>query len=110
MDKEMQCFECHGHLVMDGVDFASSRDRHVQQVDRGEVERALSALQRAGVCYYRDGGDAQGVSLLARQLAPDYGIELVTPGFAIHRKGFYGGLVGRAYADKAEYLHRLSEL
>ena len=110
MNREIQRFECHGHMVMDGMDFAKSRDRHVQQVDRDAVECALSGLQRAGVCYYRDGGDAQGVSLLARQLAPDYGMEFVTPGFAIHRKGYYGGLVGRGYADETEYRLRLSEL
>ena len=68
-------FECHGHVMMDGADFSSARERHRNGVDRAAVESALAALREAGVVYFRDGGDDWGVSVLARSLAPEYGIE-----------------------------------
>ena len=107
---ENELYECHGHLVMDGENFKQARARHLERPDRSIVEAELASLAAHGVGYYRDGGDAQGVSLLGRKLAPDYGIEFVTPGFAIHREGFYGGLVGRGYADMGEYRALLGEL
>ena len=72
-------YECHGHIMMDGADFSAARERHRYGVDRPAVESALAALRDAGVVYFRDGGDAWGVSVLGRELAPAYGIEYVTP-------------------------------
>ena len=43
--------------------------------------------------------DAQRVA----QLAGEYGIRYVTPAFAIHRAGRYGGIVGRGYTTLGEY-------
>lgn len=106
---ERTLYECHGHIMMDGADFAAARTRHRDGADEAAVRAALSALREAGVEYFRDGGDALGVSLLARQLAPEYGVEYVTPAFAIHRRGYYGGIVGRAYGDLEEYRLRLTE-
>ena len=110
MENNRELFECHGHLMMDGTSYASGRARHEEAVDRAAVEEALAALRAAGVVYFRDGGDPLNVSLLGRALAPDYGIEYVTPGFAIHKNGLYGGIVGRAYTDLADYRQRLREL
>ncbi len=110
MQTQRELYECHGHLVMDGENFKQARARHLAGPDRSIVEAELASLAARNVVYYRDGGDAQGVSLLGRRLAPDYGIEFVTPGFAIHREGFYGGLVGRGYRDMAEYRALLGEL
>lgn len=103
-------YECHGHTMMDGADFSAARERHRHGVDRAAVENALAALQKAGVCYFRDGGDAWGVSMLARELAPDYGIEYVTPGFAIHKRGHYGGIVGREYETVFDFRALVKEL
>lgn len=102
-------FECHGHLMMDGAEFAAARRRHADGVDTAAVARALFALQNAGVGYFRDGGDALGVSARARDMAADYGIEYVTPLFAIHRKGSYGGIVGRGYESLPEYRALVAE-
>ena len=44
-----------------------------------------------------------GAGLLARELAGEYGITYRTPGFAIHREGRYGKIVGRSYTDRKEY-------
>lgn len=103
-------YECHGHIMMDGTEYAAARRKHESAPDRSAVEASLAALREAGVCYFRDGGDPLGVSLLARQLAPSYGIEYVTPGFAIHRQGRYGGIVGRGYGDLDEYRALLAAL
>ena len=103
-------YECHGHIMMDGEDFSRARERHGSGVDRSAVECALAALQEAGVGWFRDGGDAYGVSLLGRELAPEYGIEYSTPGFAIHKKGRYGSIVGRAYETMEDFRALVSEL
>ena len=39
----------------------------------------------------------------ARDLAPEYGIEYITPLFAIHKKGHYGGIVGYGFETMGEY-------
>ena len=96
-------YECHGHLLMEGTDYATSRAKHENGPDRGVIAAALSALREAGVVYYRDGGDPLNVSVLGREMAADCGLEVVTPVYAIHPHGRYGGIVGRAWRDMAEY-------
>ena len=96
-------YECHGHLMMEGTDFTISRQKHENAPDEEAVRAALSALRDTGVGYFRDGGDALFVSVLGRALAPEYGVEVVTPVYAIHKKGRYGAIVGRAWRDMAEY-------
>ena len=102
-------YECHGHALMDGAAYADARRRHAPGVDTGAVRKCLAALQRAGVAYFRDGGDALGVSLRAREMAPDYGIVYRTPAFAIHKAERYGGIVGRAWHDLKEYRTLIAE-
>jgi hypothetical protein len=102
-------YECHGHALMDGADFREARRRHAAGVDTEAVRPALSGLRRAGVAYFRDGGDALGVSLYARSAAEDYGITYRSPAFAIHKKGRYGSIVGRAWSDLAEYRALVAE-
>ena len=109
MNTPAELFECHGHLMMDGEDYWTAYRRHAGGVDIPAVETYLTALRNAGVRYFRDGGDALGVSAAARELAPHWGIEYATPVFAIHRKGRYGGIVGREYSDFAEYRLRVAE-
>lgn len=109
MDKK-ELYECHGHIMMDGTEYAAGRRRHENGPDRAAVTAALTALQAAGVTYFRDGGDPLGVSLLARELAGAWGIEYVTPAFAIHKRGRYGGIVGRACRDLEDYRRRLEEV
>ena len=96
-------YECHAHALMDGVDYRAARDRHRNGVDEPAVRACLAALRDAGVGYVRDGGDALGVSLRARELAGEYGITYRSPAFAIHKKGFYGSIVGKAWRDMGEY-------
>ncbi|MBE6996794.1 MAG: Xaa-Pro dipeptidase [Ruminococcaceae bacterium] len=98
-----QLYECHGHALMDGADFRAARARHTHGVDAPAVEQFLDALERAGVRYFRDGGDALGVSLYARARAGERGIEYRSPAFAIHKAGRYGSIVGRAWQDLGDY-------
>ena len=95
-------YECHGHALMDGADFSEARRRHQNGVDTAAVRQSLAAMQRAGVGYVRDGGDALGVSLYAREIAPEYGVTYRSPAFAIHKAGHYGAIVGRAWRDLRE--------
>ncbi len=102
-------YECHGHALMDGAEFRAARRRHAAGVDTQAVRTMLDALRRAGVCYFRDGGDNLGVSLRARELAEEYGIVYRSPAFAIHKLGHYGGIVGRAWRDMREYRALIAE-
>ena len=95
--------ECHGHIFMDGVDFKQARELHRNGPDTAAIRAHLAAYQARGITYFRDGGDALGVSLRARELAGEYGIRYVTPAFAIHRNGRYGAIVGRGYDSLGEY-------
>lgn len=99
-------WECHGHLMMDGEDFKQARERHRHGVDETRLRQELSALRDAGVEYFREGGDAWGVGERGRELAGEYGITVTTPLYAIHKKGRYGGIVGRGWEtlDEAEHL------
>lgn len=103
MRESLRRCECHGHIFMDGLDYKTARALHRNGPNIGAIRAHLAAYQTRGIDYFRDGGDALGVSLRARELAGEYGIRFVTPGFAIHRSGRYGGIVGRAYATLGEY-------
>ena len=74
--------------------------------------KALKAVSAAGVSYFRDGGDAEGISALAKQYClehPELGIEYVTPVFAVHKKGRYGAIVGRPFEDFGEFRSLIKE-
>ena len=102
--------ECHGHLMMDGSDFTAAKKTHAGGIREDVIRQELSDLRDAGVVYFRDGGDALGVGTRAREIAPEYGIEYVTPAFAIHRKGRYGWIVGRGFETIPEYRQRITEV
>ncbi len=100
--------ECHGHIFMNGADYREGMTAHKNGPDLTLIRAHLAACRDSGITYFRDGGDALGVSLAARNLAPEYGIRYVTPAFAIHRKGRYGGIVGFGYETLSEYRQLLA--
>lgn len=104
----MRC-DCHMHTILDGVYFREAIDCHKQQVQEHLVRERLAAYQDLGITYLRDGGDAWGVALLARALAPEYGITYTAPAFPIHRKGRYGWFIGRGYETREDYIALLDE-
>jgi len=107
---EKAIYECHGHIMMNGLDYPSAAATHRNGADEASVRKALEELKDAGVTHFRDGGDAFGVWKTARELAPEYGITYLTPCFAIHKKGRYGSIVGKGYDTFREYMDLLREL
>lgn len=103
-------YECHAHIMLDGVSRKEAQQRHAHSPDEAWVRARLAEYKAAGIGYIRDGGDKFGVSLLASRIAAEFGIEFRTPCFAIHRKGRYGDMLGRAFEDMAEYRALVAEV
>lgn len=101
--------ECHAHIAMDGVNYKQAMARHTEEPDVQHIHACFEAYRTSGVSFVRDGGDAYGVSCLAAHIAPDYGIDYRTPIFAIHEKGNYGSIVGRAFTDMRSYAQLVDE-
>ena len=95
--------DCHIHMILDGVYYRSAIDAQRERPDEALVRTRLAAYRAAGVEFLRDGGDAWGVGAFAARLAPEYGLEYRTPLFPIHRRGRYGGFIGRGFDTRAEY-------
>lgn len=102
--------ECHAHLVMDGKNYKEAVALHQNGVRDDVIRQRLKEWQFAGVSFVRDGGDARGVSKRAKELAGEYGIDYRTPIFAIHKRGHYGSIVGRAFADWKDYQELVREV
>lgn len=102
-------FDCHMHMILDGVYYRAAIDHQKEQRDDALIRERLAAYRDAGISYLRDGGDAWGVCLRAKELAEEYGIEYRTPAFPIHRKGRYGGFIGRGFDSMAEYRALVAE-
>ena len=79
--------ECHAHIFMDGVDYKKAAAAHENGPREDLIREHLAAYQKAGISYVRDGGDPYGAGVLARSLAPEYGITYRTPVFAILQGG-----------------------
>ena len=101
--------ECHAHIAMDGVNYARAMARHEKRPDEAHIRACFEAYRSKGVDFVRDGGDAYGVSRRAVDIAPEYGIDYRTPIFAIHKKGHYGSIVGKAFSDLSEYAALVDE-
>lgn len=95
--------ECHAHIFMDGKNYKKAVERHKNGVDESVIRRHFECYQKRKIDFIRDGGDALGVSLRAKELAPEYGIDYRTPVFAIHKNGHYGKIVGKGFDTLKEY-------
>ena len=96
-------FDCHMHMILDGVYYRAAIDHQKEHPDDALIRARLASYRDAGINYLRDGGDAWGVCLRAKELAGEYGIEYRTPAFPIHRKGRYGGFIGRGFDTMSDY-------
>lgn len=99
-------YECHGHIIADGISYTEAMERHKNGVDEAYVHNAFSTIANHGITYYRDGGDKYGVSEFAKKIAPEYGIDYRIACFIAHKKGYYGGMYGRSF-DSMRDFHRL---
>lgn len=95
--------DCHIHMILDGVYYRAAIDAQKERPDEALVRGRLAAYRAAGVDFLRDGGDAWGVGAFAAKLAPEYGLDYRTPLFPIHRRGRYGGFIGRGFDTPEEY-------
>lgn len=95
--------ECHAHLFMNGIDYMAAVRLHRDAPFVPAIRDALKAYQDHGVTFVREGGDHYGVSSIGKELAPEYGITLISPVFAIHKEGCYGKVVGRSFTNRQEY-------
>ena len=102
--------ECHAHVIMDGKNYKEAVALHKNGVVEEIIHSCFSKYREAGIPFIRDGGDALGVSKRAKELASEYGITYLTPIYAIHKKGHYGGIVGRAFCDLKEYQELVKEV
>ena len=95
-------YECHGHIMADSNSYNNAAALHKNGPDMAHIHASLAALRENDVGYFRDGGDRFGVSLEAKRLALQYGIDYVTAGFIICRAGYYGSMYGFTYRDMTE--------
>ena len=95
--------DCHIHMILDGIYYRAAIDAQKERVDEALVRARLVAYRDAGIRFLRDGGDAWGVGSFAARIAGEYGIDYRTPAFPIHRKGRYGGFIGKGYDTLEEY-------
>ena len=102
--------ECHAHIFMNGYNYQEAGKLHKGHVDEENIRRWFREYQKRGVAFIRDGGDALGVSERAASIAEEYGITYRTPVFAIHKKGHYGGIVGRGFETMKEYRELVEEV
>ena len=102
--------ECHGHIFMDGRNYKQAAALYKSGICVEDLREKLAAYRDAGIHFFRDGGDPYGASLAARKLAPEYGIDYRTPAFAIHKKGLYGGIVGRAFETMGDFRALIREV
>lgn len=95
--------ECHGHIILDGINYRDSMVRNQNGVDEAYLRRNLQICADHGVTYYRDGGDNLMVSARAREIAGEYGIEYRTAVAILHRRGHYGWMFGFPYDNPADF-------
>lgn len=102
--------DLHIHMILDGVNWRAAIAAQTQAPDDALLRRRLADYRARGITFLRDGGDAWGVSLRARALAPEYGIDYRSPAFPIYRQGHYGAFIGRGFRDWEEYRALLDEV
>lgn len=102
--------EAHMHIFMNGVDYRQAVRDQINGVNEEVIRKNLEEYRRRGISWLRDGGDIYGTSKKTMEIAPEYGITYRTPVFAIHKKGHYGGIVGKAYENMKDYRKLIQEL
>lgn len=101
--------DCHIHMILDGVDWKQAIGRHQKAADESFVRGILALYQSKGYTYLRDGGDRWGAGVLARKLAPEYGITYRTPFAPLCMAGHYGGFIGLQYETEKDYVNLIKQ-
>lgn len=96
-------YDCHMHMVLDGLDWKAAIARHEHRTQDDWIRNILKQYQELGFVYLRDGGDRWGVGARARELAGEYGIVYRTPLANLCKAGHYGAFIGKRYENFREY-------
>lgn len=99
--------ELHAHIFMDGIDYKASVERHKISVDKIAVQNTFQTYKNLGITCVREGGDHYGVSLYAKSIAADYGIDYLIPCFALYKEGNYGKVAGLSYTDLNDFRQKV---
>ena len=102
--------DCHIHMALDGANFKEAIARHSVSPQEDILRNLLESYRKNGISYLRDGGDKCGAAALTRHLAPEYGINYVSPVFPIYREGNYGSFIGRSFSTISEYKALVAEV
>lgn len=108
--KTYQYGEGHMHIFMNGTDYQQAVRDQMEGRKLQVIHRNLKEYQKRGITWIREGGDIYGTSKLTMEIAEEYGITYRTPIFAIHKKGHYGGIVGKSYETFGEYRKLIEEI
>ena len=96
-------WDCHMHMVLDGVEWRSAIGRHQPQPKEDWIREVLDQYQRQGYRYLRDGGDHWDVGRKARDMAGEFGITYRTPLSPLCKAGHYDAFIGEKYENFREY-------
>ena len=95
--------DLHMHMILDGIYYRAAIDAHREQPQDELIRACLAEYRACGTHFLRDGGDALGVSLRARELAWEYDIDYRSPAFPIYKRGHYGSFIGCGYDSFDDY-------
>ncbi|MCG0274620.1 MAG: amidohydrolase family protein [Thermosediminibacteraceae bacterium] len=94
---------------MNGINLKDWRRTLLEQ-NYKPISEILDLYKRKNILILRDGGDNLGASLAAREMAIHKGIIYKTPGWAIYKKGRYGGIIGRPVTGIEDFKDVFAEL
>lgn len=102
--------ELHAHIFMDGKDYKKCVALHEKGPNEEHIRKVFSAYKERDITFIREGGDHFGVSLLAKELASEYGITYLSPVCALYKEGEYGKVAGVSYSTMKEYAGLVSKV
>lgn len=105
--------DCHLHFALNARNLQEAIASWSNLAEnRRRVEDYLAALAAMGIVAVRDGGDAAGIGLLAKEMAATTipAPRVFASGYAIYKKGRYGSFLGPGVASVEEALQRVREL
>ncbi|MBE3581105.1 MAG: amidohydrolase family protein [Thermoanaerobacteraceae bacterium] len=105
--------DAHVHLALDGLDFKAAVARWQDPEAMIHcIKKELEANLEHGILAIRDGGDASGWNLWARDRAPHEGPvpRIVATGRAVHKKGFYGSFLGPPLTPPFDWQRTVKDL
>lgn len=80
-----------------------------KEITDDKIRERLKGYADSGITFLRDGGDNSGISLRAKKLSAECGIDYRTPVFAIHKNGHYGSFLGKGFDDMDGYKSLVDE-